>query len=130
MLVTKPAVKTLREHLDLLQLVWDISSASYMTCHYLSAQAETHGVLVMVEYHKRFDPIYTDAQRKAQRMGDFSFFNSFMSQPKFQLEVCDIACAQTAGFIFLFSFAQTFRAWAGKSSDIRSHSYFVRITCI
>jgi len=31
-------------------------------------------------------------------LGDFSFFTSYMSQPKFQLE--------------------TFRAWAGKSSDI------------
>ena len=38
----------------------------------------------------------------ARRLGDFSYFNSFMSQPKFQLE--------------------TFKAWAGISSDI---SYYL-----
>ena len=51
-------------------------------------QAAAHGVLVMVEFHKRFDPTYADARGKAQKLGDFSYFNSFMSQPKFQLEVC------------------------------------------
>lgn len=37
-----------------------------------------------------------------QAMGDFSFINAYMSQPKFQLE--------------------TFKSWAGKSSDI---SYYL-----
>jgi D-galacturonate reductase len=39
-LVTKPPVKTLKEHQELVEL------------------ARKHGVLVMVEYHKRFDPSY------------------------------------------------------------------------
>lgn len=84
-LVTKPPVKTLAEHLELVAL------------------ARKHKVFVMVEYHKRWDPIYRDARFRANtKLGDFSFFQSFMSQPKFQLE--------------------TFRAWAGKSSDI---SYYL-----
>jgi hypothetical protein len=47
----------------------------------------------------RFDPVYSDARAKAAQLGEFNFFNAWMSQPKSQLE--------------------TFRAWAGKDSDIR-----------
>eukprot|EP01116_Phalansterium_solitarium_P024558 TRINITY_DN9025_c0_g1_i1.p1 TRINITY_DN9025_c0_g1~~TRINITY_DN9025_c0_g1_i1.p1 ORF type:complete len:426 (-),score=112.56 TRINITY_DN9025_c0_g1_i1:224-1501(-) len=83
-LITKPPVKTLREQLELAEL------------------AKQHNVLVTVEYHKRFDPMYSDARERIRGLGDFSYFNSFMSQPKFQLE--------------------TFKAWAGKSSDI---SYYL-----
>jgi len=46
-----------------------------------------------------FDPAYSDAKAKAANLGEFNFFNAWMSQPKSQLE--------------------TFRAWAGKDSDIR-----------
>jgi len=46
-----------------------------------------------------FDPVYSDAKARAQTLGEFNFFNAWMSQPKSQLE--------------------TFRAWAGKDSDIR-----------
>lgn len=45
-MVTKPPVKTLADHLELMKL------------------AEKHGVLVMVEYHKRWDPIYLDARNR------------------------------------------------------------------
>jgi len=93
-LVTKPPVKKLSEHLELVRL------------------AKKHKVLVMVEYHKRWDPIYRDARFRANtKLGDFSFFQSFMSQPKFQLE--------------------TFRAWAGKSSDISYYlnSHHIDIHC-
>jgi len=83
-LCTKPVVKTLAEHRQ------------------LAAAAKAAGVLVMVEVHKRFDPIYTDARDRIQKMGGFSYMNAYMSQPKHQLE--------------------TFRAWAGKSSDI---SYYL-----
>ena len=48
----------------------------------------------------RFDPVYSDAKARAQTLGEFNFFSAWMSQPKSQLE--------------------TFRAWAGKDSDIRS----------
>jgi D-galacturonate reductase len=83
-LVAKPIVKTVEEHLA------------------LARAAEENGVLVAMEVHKRWDPIYTDARDRIRTLGDFSFFTSYMSQPKSQLE--------------------TFRHWAGKSSDI---SYYL-----
>ncbi|KAL5339142.1 hypothetical protein BJX70DRAFT_172108 [Aspergillus crustosus] len=83
-LVTKPAVKTLPEHIALLEA------------------ARKHNVFVFVEHHKRFDPAYSDARAKAKTLGDFNYFYSYMSQPKSQLE--------------------TFKAWAGKESDI---SYYL-----
>ncbi|ORY74032.1 D-galacturonic acid reductase [Leucosporidium creatinivorum] len=83
-LVTKPATQTLADHTDLIKA------------------AEKHGVYVCVEMHKRFDPTYADGKQKAKLIGDFTFFSSYMSQPKTQLE--------------------TFAAWAGKDSDI---SYYL-----
>ncbi len=83
-LVAKPIVKTLEEHLT------------------LAEAARRNGVLVAMEVHKRWDPIYADARDRIRQLGEFSFFTSFMSQPKSQLE--------------------TFRTWAGKSSDI---SYYL-----
>lgn len=83
-MVTKPIVKTLEEH----RLLYE-------------AAMET-GVLVMVEVHKRFDPIYVDAKDRIANMGGFSYMYAYMSQPKHQLD--------------------TFRAWAGKGSDI---SYYL-----
>jgi D-galacturonate reductase len=49
--------------------------------------------------HKRFDPIYVDAKDRIEALGNFSYMYAYMSQPKHQLD--------------------TFRAWAGKGSDIR-----------
>ncbi len=83
-LVTKPPVKTLGEHRSLVDAV------------------RKKNVLVAVEVHKRWDPIYADARDRIQDLGDFSFFTSYMSQPKKQLD--------------------TFKRWAGKSSDI---SYYL-----
>jgi D-galacturonate reductase len=79
-LVAKPLVLTLREHIALEQAARD------------------RGVLVAVEMHKRFDPVYADARERARAMGALSLFSSYMSQPRSQLD--------------------TFRAWAGLSSDI------------
>jgi len=83
-LVTKPCVMRLAEHRE------------------LAAAAEAAGVLVCVEVHKRWDPIYADARDRLRALGDFSFMNAYMSQPKLQLE--------------------TFKSWAGISSDI---SYYL-----
>jgi D-galacturonate reductase len=83
-LITKPATKLLSHHLALL------------------AAARKHNVFVYIEHHKRFDPAYADARHRAQSLGDFNYFYSYMSQPKSQLE--------------------TFKAWAGKDSDI---SYYL-----
>ena len=72
--------------------------------HYLllEAAAKQKNVFVFVEHHKRFDPAYWDARAKAKTLGDFGYFYSYMSQPKSQLE--------------------TFKAWAGRDSDI---SYYL-----
>ncbi|KAK2595167.1 hypothetical protein QQS21_007127 [Conoideocrella luteorostrata] len=67
-LLTKPAVKKLDEHQDLLRL------------------AREKGVYVFVEHHKRFDPAYSDARFRAKNLGDFNYFYGYMSQPKYQLE--------------------------------------------
>lgn len=83
-LVTKPPVKTLADHLRLVRA------------------AERKGVLCMVEVHKRYDPIYVDARDRIRNLGGFSYMSAYMSQPKHQLE--------------------TFKAWAGKASDI---SYYL-----
>ncbi|MCJ1387274.1 hypothetical protein MMC18_000114 [Xylographa bjoerkii] len=83
-LITKPATKLLSHHQHLL------------------AESRAHNVFVFIEHHKRFDPAYSDAKAKAKDLGDFNYFYSYMSQPKFQLE--------------------TFKAWAGKDSDI---SYYL-----
>jgi len=83
-LVTKPAVKTLQHHLE------------------LAEAAKAAGVLVAIEVHKRCDPMYADARDRLAAMGDFSYLNAYMSQPKLQL--------------------QTFAAWAGIASDI---SYYL-----
>lgn len=83
-LVTKPVVKTLEEHIA------------------LATAAKENNVIVAVEVHKRWDPIYTDARDRLKKLGDFSYINAYMSQPKIQLA--------------------TFKAWAGISSDI---SYYL-----
>ncbi len=82
------------------------------------AQAEAKGVHVQVEFHKRWDPMYLDARARIRTLGDFSYYNSFMSQPKFQLEVRFSIISPDD----LVSLYQTFRAWAGISSDI---SYYL-----
>ncbi len=79
-LIAKPIVQRVDHHRQLIQ------------------SAAAQGVIVAMEVHKRWDPIYADARDQIRGLGDFSFFNAYMSQPKSQLE--------------------TFRAWAGKSSDI------------
>lgn len=78
--------------------------ATKLLAHHLTLLEESrkHNVLVYVEHHKRFDPAYSDARAKARNLGDFNYFYSYMSQPKSQLE--------------------TFKAWAGKDSDI---SYYL-----
>lgn len=83
-LITKPAVKHLSQHQHLLRA------------------ARSHNVFVYIEHHKRFDPAYADARTRAKTLGHFTYFYSYMSQPKSQLE--------------------TFKAWAGTESDI---SYYL-----
>jgi len=44
--------------------------------------AKKNNVFVYVEHHKRYDPAYADARFRAQKLGDFNYFYSYMSQPK------------------------------------------------
>lgn len=95
-MATKPMVKSLKEHQQLVE------------------KAKEKNVLLQIEVHKRFDPIYNDARMRIQKLGKFNFFTSYMSQPKFQLE--------------------TFRAWAGLGSDIsyylNSHHIDLHVWCM
>ncbi|KZT40073.1 NAD(P)-binding protein [Sistotremastrum suecicum HHB10207 ss-3] len=92
-LVTKPATQLLSHH------------------NHLITEAAKNNVVCFVEHHKRFDPVYSDARGRAAALGEFNFFNAWMSQPKSQLE--------------------TFRAWAGKDSDISYYlsSHHIDICC-
>lgn len=83
-LVAKPIVQTTVDHDALIDL------------------SRRHGVTIAVEVHKRWDPIYADARARLRELGDLSYFTSYMSQPKSQLD--------------------SFRAWAGRASDI---SYYL-----
>ena len=49
-------------------------------------RAFVHTPQLAVEYHKRFDPIYSDARNRARGLGPFSYFYSYMAQPKVQLD--------------------------------------------
>lgn len=84
---TKPLVKSLGQH------------------HALCAEAKKHNVLVCVEYHKRFDPMYNDAVQRIRRAGDLSFFQSYMTQPKSQLH--------------------TFRFWFEGKTPVTDISYYL-----
>jgi D-galacturonate reductase len=92
-LVAKPLVKTLQDHLALESL------------------AKEKQVLLVTEYHKRFDPMYSDARARIQKLGWFSFYSSIMTQRKDQLD--------------------TFAGWAGKASDISYYlnSHHIDIHC-
>ncbi|KAL2043030.1 hypothetical protein N7G274_004089 [Stereocaulon virgatum] len=83
-LITKPAVKHFFEHQELIR------------------ESRKYNVFVFIEHHKLFDLAYADAKATAKTLGDFSYFYSYVSQPKSHLE--------------------TFKAWAGKDSDI---SYYL-----
>ena len=119
-LVTKPAVKTLEHHHELAAAA---ANNNVLVCTPVARaphglRATVHGLSdshrlsrlrcsracgqVMIEVHKRFDPMYTDARDRIRGLGDFGYMSAYMSQPKMQLE--------------------TFKAWAGKASDI---SYYL-----
>lgn len=69
-LITKPAVKTLAHHQDLLSL------------------AKANNVFVYIEHHKRFDPAYADAKHKAQHLGDFKYDKSSLTNLIHILRTC------------------------------------------
>ena len=84
-MATKPVVKTLKEHQILVE------------------KAKEKNVLLQMEVHKRFDPIYNDARMRIQKLGDFNFFSSYMSQPKFQLETFKVHNYTELHIIWLYT---------------------------
>ncbi|KAF8821882.1 hypothetical protein IE077_001413 [Cardiosporidium cionae] len=79
-IIAKPAVLKTSDHFKLIEA------------------ARKYNVLVMIEFHKRWDMIYADARQRIRLLGEFSYWYSYMSQPQSQLK--------------------TFKKWAGISSDI------------
>merc|ERR1719420_2477405 len=67
-MVAKPITQTLDDHKKLLK------------------KAEEKNVLLCCEYHKRFDPAFSEARMKMKDCGEMGYYVSFMSQPKVQLE--------------------------------------------
>ena len=130
-LVAKPAVRTLAEHRALARLAAQGGQGEAGAGAAVGAE-EANGnkaggadggagappsssrrreLLLATEYHKRFDPVYSDARARAPKLGPFSYYYSYMAQPKQQLD--------------------TFRSWAGKSSDISFYlnSHHVDVHC-
>lgn len=99
-LVTKPATQLLEHHLDLIDMSRKHNVVCFVEHHKRSVALHDEILLMyMTILWSRYDPVYSDARVRARALGEFNFFNAWMSQPKSQLE--------------------TFRAWAGKDSDIR-----------
>jgi D-galacturonate reductase len=100
-LVTKPATQLLSHHLDLIDLSIKYNVVCFVEHHKRSRRLLRNQGLCLYDRiaPSRYDPVYSDARARAKTLGEFNFFNAWMSQPKSQLE--------------------TFRAWAGKDSDIR-----------
>jgi len=88
-LITKPIVKTYEHHQKLIKSL-------------NKKNKKNKNTKVTVEMHKRWDPIYINANNKIKTFGKFSYFTSYMSQPKYQLD--------------------TFKWISDKSSDI---SYYL-----
>ena len=101
-MATKPMVKTLKEHQFLVQkakeknvllqievnyavvcgVQWTGCSAVHCSSAVLfsivlfsSSSVVLHGA---VQVHKRFDPIYSDARMRIQKLGEFNFFTRYM----------------------------------------------------
>ena len=100
-LVTKPATQLLSHHLDLIDLSIKHNVVCFVEHHKRSSCLLRNQGLCVYDHTapSRYDPVYSDARARAKTLGEFNFFNAWMSQPKSQLD--------------------TFRAWAGKDSDIR-----------
>lgn len=111
-MVTKPATQLLEHHQELAKIAADkglvcwveqyvYTLNDYQTPHQLNTRYECGS-------HKRYDPVYSSAHQQSKNIGDFSYWYSYMSQPKSQL--------------------QTFAAWAGIDSDISMYlnSHHVR----
>lgn len=121
--LVKPAVQRLQQHFHLQSL------------------CRQHGCVVQIDYHKRFDPIYSNARRRIRSLGRLSHFFSYMSQPREQ--VLDVFHKWASGnpaslkttlgvredvSYFLNSHHMDFLAWTleGKSRPLTVTAYAAR----
>jgi len=64
-----------------------------------TAMAEEKEVVIAMEVHKRWGSIYADARQRIRDLGDFSYFQSYMSQPKSPTgESCKAGVSGGVGF--------------------------------
>jgi len=93
-MVTKPIVQQLPQHLELLEL------------------AKSNNALLSIEVHKRFDPMYADARQRIKSSGNFSYYSSYMSQPKLQLNTFQAWASFSDISYYLNSHHVDFHCWA------------------
>lgn len=96
-IVAKPIVQSLAQHWNLLREAerWNTRAAQAVANAALSSPAAALAaamasppVVIVGEFHKRFDPLYADAISRiaSGSLGELSYFHAYMSQPKSQLE--------------------------------------------
>ncbi|KAF0983813.1 hypothetical protein FDP41_007728 [Naegleria fowleri] len=104
-LVAKPLVQKLEHHYELINAI------------------RKENVLVGVEVHKRWDPIYSDARDRIlnqDEIGDFSYFSSYMSQPSSQLITFKNWASHSDISYYLNSHHIDFHCWALNGMETRS----------
>ena len=103
-MITKPPVKTLKQHLELVEA------------------AQRKNVLCGAELHKRFDPVYLDARDRTRNLGPFSYYLAYMAQPKHQLETCKVWAGKSSDIsYYLKSHHIDYHEWClhGKARPVR-----------
>lgn len=80
----------------------------------LSSLQRSKNVICSVEVHKRWDPIYQDARERIAQggLGNFSFFNSYMSQPATQLHTFKHWASHSDISYYLNAHHIDFHTWA------------------
>jgi D-galacturonate reductase len=99
----KPLVQKLEHHLNIIQIL---------------KNSKRH-LLTGVEVHKRWDPIYQDAfgRISSGKIGQFSLFHSYMSQPVTQLQTFSAWASQTDISYYLNSHHVDFHCWCLTSLE-------------
>jgi D-galacturonate reductase len=99
----KPLVQKLEHHLHVIELL----------------KSSNRSLLSGIEVHKRWDPIYQDAYSRiaSGKLGQFSLFHSYMSQPISQLETFSAWASETDISYYLNSHHVDFHCWALTSLE-------------
>jgi len=111
-LVAKPLVQKLEHHYELIEAIRDNEKT----------ENGSRRVMVGVEVHKRWDPIYSDARDRIlnpEEIGDFSYFTSYMSQPSSQLITFKNWAAYSDISYYLNSHHIDFHCWSLGGMETR-----------